>query len=315
MSINQSTKQMETMIYNLVECLADNYGFDADEAFEFSRWETDVDHVGEILKLVASQPPSKKKAAVEVVAKTISPETEEKILACKKNIALWEQKLSEGNVKDVAKQEEKIEKEKLKLAKLEESSEPAKQEPKKKEEPKKEANKEKRIKRFSPVMTSQLKSALENVNLEMSDKLKKEFQKYIEDLTDDDYKKDSLADHMRAFAKLNVPDAEEEKSDAEDNSDDIPEKVVHDVTLSQLQKLDMVTAVDPKGTFWDADNGRFVKGPDADDDEDFSEVEFEGKQYVVGDKTGRVYESVNGVDVSTGGFVGVGKFKKMTTST
>ena len=309
---------METMIYNLVSCLADNYDFDADEAFEYSRWETDVDHVGEIVKLISSGSSKKSsKATVEVVAKTISPEMEEKILACKKNIALWEQKLSEGKVKDVAKQEEKIEKEKLKLAKLEESGEPAKEEPKKKEETKKETSKEKRIKRFSPVMTSQLKNALENVRLEMSDKLKKEFQQYIEDLTDDDYKKDSLADHMRAFAKLNVP-TEEENSDSEDadetekTSGDMPTKVVQDVTLSELQKLEMVTPVDPKGTFWDADNGRFVKGPDADDDEDFSEVEFEGKQYVVGDKTGRVYESMNGVDVSTGGFIGVGKFKKMT---
>ena len=48
-------KQMETKVYNLVSCLADNFGFDADAAFEYARWETDVDHVGEILKMLATE--------------------------------------------------------------------------------------------------------------------------------------------------------------------------------------------------------------------------------------------------------------------
>jgi len=42
---------MELILYNLVSALADNYGFDADEAVGFMRSGTDVDHVEEVLKM------------------------------------------------------------------------------------------------------------------------------------------------------------------------------------------------------------------------------------------------------------------------
>lgn len=357
---------METKLYALVECLAGNYGFDADEAFEFTRWETDVDHVGEILKVIDStakpatkKPAPKKEEPVKDDVSETPTESDpaDKIAACRKNIDVWQKKLADGKAKDADKQREKIEKEQKKLAKLlEKTPEPKKAEekkpaPKKVEE--KPAEKEKRIKRFSPVMATQLKTALEGVKVEMTDKLKKEFQQYVEDLTDDDYRKEGLADHMRAFAKLKAPVeiAADEKA-AEDTEDELeqekravdkewsagrkmilakhaelmaqkeldsePEtetvksdsKIV-DVTLLELQGIGMTATIDPPGTFWDADNGRFVKGPEADDDEDFDEKTFEGTNYVVGEKTGRVYEAREGGDVFAG-FIGVGKFKKMT---
>jgi hypothetical protein len=107
---------------------------------------------------------------------------------------------------------------------------------------------------------------------------------------------------MRSFAKLKVP--AEEKKTADD-------KEIVTVDLTELQEIGITATVEPTGTFWDADNGRFVKGPEADDDEDFEETKFEGKNYVVGDKTGRVYEARDTGDVFAG-FIGVGKFKKMT---
>jgi hypothetical protein len=212
MSTMISSKQMETKLYNLVSALADNFGFDADEAFEFARWETDVDHVGEILKVVdsTSKPVAPKKEAKKEEPKKepVKDESAEKIAECRKNIDLWQKKLDDGVVKDADKQREKIEKEQKKLAKLlEKAPAPAAKVEAKKPEPEK---KEKRIKRFSPVMASQLKTALEGVKLEMSDPLKKEFQQYIEDLTDDDFRKESMADHMRAFAKLKTPAKKEE---------------------------------------------------------------------------------------------------------
>ena len=73
----------------------------------------------------------------------------------------------------------------------------------------------------------------------------------------------------------------------------------------------MTASIEPTGTYWDADNGRFVKGPESDDDEDFEEKTFEGTKYVVGEKTGRVYEARDTGDVFAG-FIGVGKFKKLT---
>jgi len=310
---------METKLYALVECLAANYGFDADEAFEFTRWETDVDHVGEILKVVDSTAkPAKKPVAKEPVKDDASESTEsepaDKIAACRKNIDLWQKKLADGKSKDADKQREKIDKEQKKLAKLlEKNPEPKKVE---KVEVKKPEAKEKRIKRFSPVMASQLKTALEAVKVETTDKLKKEFQQYVEDLTDDDFRKEGLADHMRAFAKLKAPQEPEDAEDS-DESETEPEtttlksdSTVIDVTLKELQEITTAT-IDPPGTFWDADNGRFVKGPEADDDEDFEDTTFDGKSYVVGEKTGRVYEARDSGDVFAG-FIGVGKFKTMT---
>lgn len=331
-----SIKQMETQLYNLVSALADNYGFDADEAFEYARWETDTDHVGEILKVVEKPEPKKTPAkkesvkddASEAPTESTTSDPADKIATCRKNIDLWQKKLDDGKVKDAAKQREKIEKEQKKLAKLlekapavkveEKKAEPKKAEPKKAESEKKE----KRIKRFSPVMASQLKTALEGVKLEMSDSLKKEFQTYVEDLTDDDFRKESLSDHMRAFAKLKVPtetvkaesEVEETEEDAETEEETVKMEstaTVVDVTLKELQDICMTATIDPPGTFWDADNGRFVKGPEADDDEDFDELTFENVKYVVGDKTGRVYEARDTGDVFAG-FIGVGKFKKMT---
>jgi hypothetical protein len=326
MSINQ--KQMETKLYAMVSCLADNYGFDADAAFEFVRWETDVDHVGEFLNMVKTtvEKPTKmvkkdeiKDDASEAPTETSKTDVSDKIATCKKNIALWTKKL-DGKFKDDEAKEKhvaKIDKEQKKLEKLEKKAPEVAPEPKKEEpkaEPKKET-KEKRIKRFSPVMSSQLKTALEGVKVEMTDKNKKEFQQYIEDLTDDDFRKEGFADHMRTFAKLKAP------------AEEVAEKVtvaevpvsagaggpptIVDISLKDLQSIDMTATVDPPGTFWDADNGRFVKGPEADDDEDFEEKNFEGVNYVIGEKTGRVYEARETGDVFAG-FIGVGKFKKMT---
>jgi hypothetical protein len=320
---------METQLYNLVSALADNYGFDADEAFEFARWETDTDHVGELLKVVEKTATKKAAPKVEEAVKdneseatgSTTADPAEKIATCRKNIDLWKKKLAEGKTKDADKQQEKIEKEEKKLAKLlekapkveEKKPEPVKTAPKVEEKP---PVKEKRIKRFSPVMAAQLKTAFDAVKVEMTDKLKKEFQQYVEDLADDDFRKESLSDHMRSFAKLKVPTEEEVTDDASEELEEetvtmVPTGRVVDVTLKELQSIEMTATIDPPGTFWDADNGRFVKGPESDDDEDFEEITFDNIKYVVGEKTGRVYEARDTGDVFAG-FIGVGKFKKMT---
>lgn len=336
-TLKMTTKQMETKVYNLVSCLADNFGFDADAAFEYARWETDVDHVGEILKMTETEKPKKVAPKKEEVKddeseSSASSDIGDKIAACKKNIDLWEKKLKEGKVKDEAKQREKIDKEKAKLSKLEAKAPPKTAEkPKDDKKPAKKeqsADKEKRIKRFSPVMTSQLKTALEGAGLEMNDKLKKEFQQFIEDLADDDYRSSGLADHMRAFAKLKSPVSEvaapiEELDDESDSDEDdkppaMPPSNVSgggpdtkEISLKELQSISMTAEVGTTGQYWDADNGRFVKGPEHDDEEDFIEKKFEGKDYVIGEKTGRVYEARETGDVFAG-FAGVGKFKALT---
>lgn len=88
---------------------------------------------------------------------------------------------------------------------------------------------------------------------------------------------------------------------------------IHTLTLEDLQGIDMLAVLDgPEhaGTYWDADDGRWVRGPDADSDEDLVETKFRGKTYMVGEKTGRVYEETDNRDVFHG-FVGVGQFRDM----
>jgi hypothetical protein len=325
-------KQMEKQLYAMIECLADNYGFDADEAFNFVR-DGDIDHIGELLKMVETKKVEPKKVvkddASEAGTESSGSDVGEKIATCKKNIALWEKKLAEGKVADADKQREKITKEKAKLTKLEakapapvkvvETKTATKVEPK--------VEKEKRIKRFSPTMASQLKSAVEGAGVEMSDKLKKEFQQYIEDLSEDDYRNSGLGDHMRAFAKAKSPKVVETTEESESEEETLPVEIseaktvptevsggagaVTALTLDELHAIKTIATVNPVGNFWDADNGRFVSGPAQDEDEDFTdEFDFDGKKFIIGEKTGRVYEVRDSGDVFAG-FVGVGKFKGM----
>jgi hypothetical protein len=87
---------------------------------------------------------------------------------------------------------------------------------------------------------------------------------------------------------------------------------IQDVSLKELQEIEMIAtpAGEATGVFWDADNGRWVRGPEADSDEDIVEQKFLGKTYMVGEKSGRVYEDTDNRDVFHG-FVGVGKFRDM----
>jgi hypothetical protein len=288
---------METTIRPIIAKLAEKYGFDATEAYEFVSAKDTAD------------------AGSSVSATSDVPD---KIAVCEKNIALWQKKLDEGKVKDADKQREKIEKEKAKLGRLnaklpkpalEPVAPPKKEEPVKKTAPKKDEPKkeEKRIARISPAMASQLKDALKPHGIDLDDKIKKEFRDYIENLSDDDYRTEGLADHMRAFAKTKAP----AMSAAGGKMPDVDPSKVQTLTLDQLQAIKMTATLDETpGTYWDADTGRFVSGPEAEDDEDFTEVKFQSKAYVVGEKTGRVYEARDSGDVFAG-FIGVGKFKTM----
>jgi hypothetical protein len=314
---------METQLYALVECLADNYGFDADEAYEF------CGDGGHFEKFLVKEKPKKAEPKEKEKEEKASP-----LDAARKNIALWtkkadalSEKLENGTTKDEEKDQaaldklkEKLEKENAKLKKLEEKDAPAKKEPAKKEPAKKEpakkeepAEKEKRIKRMTPLIKGQLKTAMEGVKLELNDKVQKEFVTYVESMEDDDFRACGLADHMRNFAKSKVPEDEEEEEEVVDNGAGTGLKPVSKpigISLKELQKLSMTASVEPPGTYWDADNGRFVKGPEAVDDEDIEEITFEDKEYGVGLKSGRVYLEVDGKDVFQG-FSGVGKFKAM----
>jgi hypothetical protein len=238
--------------------------------------------------------------------------------------------------KEEAEAEPEPEKEEVKVVKTETESktevtpkkgkktEEAPKAPKKgkKEEAEAESDKaEKRIKRMSPTLQKQLAEVLSRAHLEASEERKRAFLVFIEGLTDDEFKAKGLIDHMRDFAKSANDaagpdwgggggggpqfDAAPKEEAAKDERD------ATTVSLEDLQAIKTTATIEPVGTYWDADAGRYVKGPDADADEDCDPVSFEGKDYVVGEKTGRVYLEVNDVDVFQG-FIGVGKFKTMS---
>lgn len=332
-----SIKQINDNIYALIMALADNYGFDADEALELVT-DGDVNHVEGLHKLLAEKkkpvPKAKAEAPVEAQA-----EPSEEVKKARHNIDLWEKKLTAGDFKDREAHVKKLEAEKKKLHKLlgtnsEEKSaagpppKTAKVAPAPKPAPKEEV--EKRIKRFSPAMTVQLGAALTKVKLSTTDKLKKEFSLYIEELSIDDFRGSSLADHMRNFAESKLPTAggggaSSKKPEDESSDEDAPapayttifedesakeEAVV--LKVEELAKLKMLVATTVPEVLWDASAKRHVKGPPMDEDEDMTEVPFKGKTYVVGDKTGRVYEATEGASDIFAGFKGVGLFKTMS---
>ena len=197
---------------------------------------------------------------------------------------------------------------------------PKKEDKPKKEETKKE-EKEKRIKRMSPTLAGQLKTALGNVGIDVTDankkgldKLKKDFVDFIEKLDDETWRASGLVDHMRHFAASKAPKPTVEAT-KEPEKVPVIEKVtetreVTDMTLDELKEIGLLTPIDTPGVFWDGDNGQFVTGP-AEEDEDFDEVTFEGKKYAIGEKTNRVYEARDDKDIFVG-FKGIGKFKSLT---
>lgn len=327
-----ATKKSYDAIYALVTCLADNYGFDADAAMEVIESETEVNHIAILTDMVkpakktVEPKPQKEEAPKETESEDEKPDDGKKspLEKTRHNVQLWTKKLTANKFKDEAakqKHSDKLEKERKKLEKLEASeSKPApKAKPEKKEvapakeekakpEKAKPEKKEKRIARWTKTNHEvHFKTALTAVSLEPSDELKKEFLKYVDDLTDDDWKKDgkTYADHMRDFAKLKTPATE---AAIEEETVDV---FVHTLPISDIKKIGMLTPIDKIGQFWDADNGRFVTGPVEDDDEDFGDpVKMGDKEYIIGERTGRVYEVRESGDVFAG-FIGIGKFKEL----
>jgi hypothetical protein len=151
-----------------------------------------------------------------------------------------------------------------------------------------------------------LKASFERESVEFKEDFKKEFKKYVDDMTDEQYKKCVLTDHMDAFAKSKKTPAKEPEDVSENNDK------VFELSLKELQSISMLTHMgESVRLYWDGDNGRVVQGPDRDDDEDFEEIKFDGRDYVIGQKTGRVYEALDQGDVFAG-YVGVLKFKMLT---
>lgn len=262
----------------VVETLAENYGFDTKAALEY------------VIAVKREKSPAYVRA-VKAVAKTQQKFDEHQA------------KISAGKVRNMDKAKEKlntlIEKLEQQQIRVESAGKPKERKPRTPKEPEqeKEVDPGKRIKRMSPMMTDKLKSIFSEMGGEMTEKEKKDFVKYVNELTQDDFEAKTISDHMRDYAKMCTNDAVSTELTI--------------LTHEQLLKCKNLTAGHTVGVFWDSDTKRFVTGPAEDSDEDFTEVTFDDMDYVVGENTGRVYL----VDPSGDTFVGflkIGEFAGMT---
>ena len=219
-----------------------------------------------------------------------------------------------------------------------------------KEEKPKDEKKKTRIPRMTAAIATQLKTELGKVGLQYSEddkkeleKVKKDFVNYVDKLSDKDFTEKSLTQHMLDFANTKKPapvvetkkeekvvkveeKPKKEKKNAKKKEEtvvnkEIPKDVSNaaeeppkDKTLEELKAIEMIATPggEFEGVYWDADDGNWVRGPPAVEDEDLVEIGFGKKTFVVGEQSHRVYvEAENGGSDVFVGYVGVGHFKDM----
>jgi hypothetical protein len=308
----------QKIIEQTVSALAERYEFDAAEALAFVMEEN--------------------RKASPALARAIKA-----VKTTETKIAELEQKIADKKVKNVEKSEETLAGLRTKLAeqnervnaigvkaapkKVETEAPKKKRAPRKKAEPKPEpetepeteteAPKKKRAprkkaesdtdapaprygKKLAACVKKELLAAFGEVDIAWKDAYVSDYKAFANAMSDEAWNEKAPLDHMKDFAQSKKVVA--------------PESVPEDaevVTLkyNQLLKTYVVDNYGA-GVYWDADKKRFVKGPDAVDDEDANEVTFNGSVYMVGETSKRVYMVADETDVFVG-FVGVGKFAAM----
>jgi exonuclease VII large subunit len=265
------------MANSIISLLAMKYTFNADEALAY--YNDHKDDVGSATSISTVQRAenaiTKTKAEIEELKSKIPSKKGKMLEKANEKLLKLEEKLSE--------QMERLEKKKAKQAtvepKKEEVSTPKKQKKEKVEAPAapKKAPKsddEKRIKRMSPTMTKQLTKVFEETSeLEFKKEYSQNFAKYVNELTKEDFEAKNLSDHMRDYVASTAP------------SPAVSREVAADFE---------------------------VKEPEEIPDEDMCEVTFNKVKYVVGETSKRVYEADEENGDRFVGFVGIGKFLKMT---
>jgi len=186
-------------------------------------------------------------------------------------------------------------------------TEPETEAPKKKRAPRKKADSDtdgpapRYGSKLASCVKKELLAAFNEAEIAWKDAYSADYKAFANAMSDEAWNQKAPLDHMKDFARTKKPV--------------VPETVPEDanvVTLkhNQLLKTTVVDKYGP-GVYWDTDKKRFVKGPDAVDDEDVTEVTFEGSTYMVGETSKRVYMVAEDNDVFVG-FAGVGKFTAMT---
>jgi hypothetical protein len=184
----------------------------------------------------------------------------------------------------------------------------------------------KRIPRLTPTTKAQIKDACTTNGAPYDDKFPKEFSDRINNMSKDDFEKCDLSAHMKEFAISKIP--QEGGGGAADNSAPPPKASRAKAqgssnaagggpksatpTLLELTKLQADKTLKETTVIGVYENGAGKKftGPLEEEDEDMDDCEFDSNNYVVGNKSGRMYavDASGGPDVFVG-YKGVGKFK------
>lgn len=166
------------------------------------------------------------------------------------------------------------------------------------------------IGRVSDVMKKTLQASLTNAKIVFNDtqlnNYKKKFAEYANSLDSVTYSLKKPEVHIRDFVSSLQP-----VQSSSSNSEIITKMV----SLEELQNM-KATLSSPEGiihgVYWENSQGIYVRGPDKDPDEDYVEKTFQNKSYMVGEKTGRVYEireeNDDTFDGKFLGFMGIGQF-------
>ena len=220
----------------------------------------------------------------------------EKLTKLNEKIAGGKSKIPDKDAENKTKFEEVISKINEKISELD-AKEAAKAAPKpakaaaKKTEEKPEVKKH--VPRITPAMTTQLKDAVETAGATWDDKYKKEFVTQVNALDDKQFGATNLEGHMAHFASQHRPAAL-------GGGGGTPAPKLHVIAVPELAKQARdLTQLSP-GVFQNKTSGLTVTGPNEDSEEEFEDYELDEETYVVGQNTGRVYKTVDGVDEFVG---------------
>jgi len=153
------------------------------------------------------------------------------------------------------------------------------------------AKTDKNIPRVTPAMTTQLKAEFESAGNEWDDKYKKEFFDQMNSMDATTYASQGLESRMTAFA--------ESKSPAAGGGN------IQSLTVTELHNQNKNLTEVSAGIYQHKTTGKQVTGPSEDADEELDDATIDDVEYVVGQKTKRVYLSETEEFV---GYMGVGKF-------
>jgi hypothetical protein len=287
-----------TTIQFVVDTLSTRFGFNAEEAVQLvqNAAAMTVPAYQKAVKLAEAT-----KAKLDELNAKVRDGKVRKGVDAPAKIAELEKKLEEQNAKVAELMNRGVKK--GRAPKAEPAAEPAADAPPAKApKVKKEPVAEKRMRRMSPTFTKLLEGAFDTARMEMKKESPKEFANYVNDLTQDDFDAKALTDHMRDY----VTSIARQSAPA-----DAPADAIRTISYDDLTRMRsvLIEAYGP-GIYWNTVDKIFVTGPSADDDEDATETTMNNNSYIVGDKTQRVYMTVDGADTFVG-FLGIGKFANM----